>query len=117
VEERVDLRHDKLVLGLELDLAMLEHRLLRFRLERVLLRGCARLVLSKGCVLQFLEELDMVRVDLDRARGEVVLVEQGRSHGGHPQTHRFVVAVRCLCLGESGLASQPKLPGEWECLA
>ena len=59
----------------------------------------------------------MVRVDRERARYEVVLVEEGRGQSRDAVvSHRFIFEVRCLSLGESDFAPQLELSREWECL-
>ena len=82
------------------------------RLNRILLGCFSHHVARRGDALELVDEGDVLRVNLERAGDEVVVVEEERSHGRKPQAHSVVVLCRGLGFGEGHLSTECELPGE-----
>ena len=78
-------------------------------LDRVLLRRFSRLVADDRDLLELSEQRNVLGVDLEGARREVVVVEEKRGHRREPEANSGIV-VRCsFGFTEGRLTPEPKL--------
>jgi len=107
VQEAVDLRDDHLALGLVHQSLAIDHRELDVGLQRILLRRAPDRVLCLGARTHLFEQPAVVRVDFERALGDVVVVEQCRCDRREAQPHRLDVVACALGFRERDLAREP----------